>query len=130
MYEAVINLKISAEEVPLLRESVGWEKRETDYPLLFERCNFWVGTRNEKGMLVGFGYIVGMKLQHGYMEDIIVHPDFRKLGIGVKLVRTLIDEADRRGIEIVTTTYSDKHALFYEKCGFTTCSGGLWRKDK
>ncbi|QTD40478.1 GNAT family N-acetyltransferase [Sporosarcina sp. Te-1] len=128
MHDAVINVNISAEEVPVLRESVGWDKRETDYPLLFERCTFWVGIRNAEGLLIGFGYLTGMGLQHGYVEDIIVHPDYQQLGIGTKLVKTLIGEAERRGIEIVTVTYRAEHTGFYEKCGFTQCNGGIWRK--
>jgi ribosomal protein S18 acetylase RimI-like enzyme len=84
---------------------VGWEGRHSDYPILFERCNFWAGCRDSKNELIAFGYITGMGLQHGYMEDIIVHPQFQKKGLGQALVKKLLKEAERIGLEIVTLTY-------------------------
>ncbi|MDQ0169371.1 hypothetical protein [Paenibacillus tundrae] len=72
--EIVVNLPIKPNEVPALRELTGWEGRHSDYPVLFERCNFWAGLRGDQEELIAFGYISGMGLQHGYMEDIIVHP--------------------------------------------------------
>lgn len=126
--EITINLPIVAVEVPNLRELVGWDGRHSDYPTLLERCNFWAGLRDEENKLIAFGYIAGMGLQHGYMEDIIVHPDFQKKGIGESLVRKLLQEAERLGLEIVTLTYDSKHTSFYTRGGFTPCFGGLWRR--
>jgi predicted N-acetyltransferase YhbS len=108
---------------------VGWDGRHSDYPAIFERCNFWAGLRDEKNIeLIAFGYVAGMGLQHGYMEDIIVHPKFQKRGIGQALVKKLLQEAEQFGLEIVTLTYDSKHTSFYSESGFTPCSGGLWRK--
>ncbi|AYB38887.1 GNAT family N-acetyltransferase [Brevibacillus laterosporus] len=126
--EIIINLPIVADEVPNLRELVGWDGRYSDYPTLFERCNFWAGLRDEENKLIAFGYVAGMGLQHGYMEDIIVHPEYQKKGIGESLVRKLLQEAERVGLEIVTLTYDSKHTFFYTRSGFTPCSGGLWRR--
>ncbi|SDO50165.1 Acetyltransferase (GNAT) domain-containing protein [Paenibacillus sp. yr247] len=126
--EIIINLPIEAVEVPNLRELVGWGGRHSDYPILFDRCNFWAGLRDEENKLIAFGYVAGMGLQHGYMEDIIVHPEFQKKGIGEAVVRKLLQEAERVGIEIVTLTYDSKHTFFYTRSGFTPCSGGLWRR--
>ncbi|SDS13753.1 Acetyltransferase (GNAT) family protein [Paenibacillaceae bacterium GAS479] len=127
--EIIINPKLLEIEVPNLRESAGWERRDGDYPVLFERCNFWAGARDADGKLIAFGYITGMGLQHGYLEDVIVHPDYQKQGIGRKLIATLLEEAERQGLEIVTLTFAAKHLDFYQKCGFTHCSGGIWRKS-
>ncbi|MDK8181720.1 GNAT family N-acetyltransferase [Paenibacillus sp. UMB4589-SE434] len=127
--EIVINLPIEPHEVPTLRELVGWDGRHSDYPAIFERCNFWAGLRDEKNIeLIAFGNVAGMGLQHGYMEDIIVHPKFQKRGIGQALVKKLLQEAEQYGLEIVTLTYDSKHTSFYSESGFTPCSGGLWRK--
>ncbi|PFJ17149.1 GNAT family N-acetyltransferase [Bacillus cereus] len=124
----MINISIENNEVPNLREAVGWDRRDQDYPKLFERCNFWAGIRDSNGILIAFGYIVGMGLQHGYMEDIIVHPDFQQEGIGKQLVKKLLEEAADRGLEIVTLTFELKNLEFYQKCGFSSCPGGIWRK--
>jgi GNAT superfamily N-acetyltransferase len=126
-YKVFINIPINKNEVPELREMVGWGRRDEDYPILFERCNFWAGVRNEHDKLIAFGYVCGMGLEHGYMEDIIVHPDYQGKGIGSNLVKELLREAKRFGIRIVTVSYEENKTNFYKKCGFTTGSGGVWQ---
>ncbi|MDG5473492.1 GNAT family N-acetyltransferase [Jeotgalibacillus sp. ET6] len=123
-----INLPVGITEVPDLREAVGWGRRDQDYPLLLERCNFWAGIRNETGLLIGFGYVAGTGLEHGYLEDVMIHPHYHQRGLGGKLVSTLLNEAGKHGIEIVTVTFASKHTSFYEHNGFVLCDGGIWRK--
>ncbi len=125
----MINLSIEDKEVPLLRESVGWARRDQDYPLLFERCTFWAGMRGKHGELIAFGYLCGMGLEHGYIEDVIVHPAYQGLGIGAKLVKRLLVEAETVGIEVVTVTFDTKHASFYQRCGFTCGGEGFGEKE-
>ncbi|MFD1205245.1 GNAT family N-acetyltransferase [Sporosarcina contaminans] len=127
-YRININPSIYDNEVPDLREVIGWDRRDNDYPTLFKRCNFWAGVRNQEEKLIGFGYVSGMGLQHGYMEDILVHPQYQNQGIGAKLVKELLKESEKFGLEIVTLTFEPKHSNFYKTCGFLPCSGGLWRK--
>ncbi len=123
----IINIPISNNEVPELRELVGWGRRDKDYPTLFERCNFWAGARDENNNLIAFGYVCGMGLEHGYMEDIIVHPEYQGQGIGVELIKELLRESERFGLGIVTVTYEENKTYFYKKCGFTIGSGGVWQ---
>lgn len=52
------------------------------------------------------------------------------MGIGVELVRELLSKSERYGLEIVILTFDPQHKNFYETCGFTPCSGGLWKKQK
>lgn len=124
--KVMINIPISNNEVPDLRELVGWGRREGDYPAVFERCNFWAGVRDEDNKLIAFGYICGMGLEHGYMEDIIVHPHYQGRGIGVELVKALLKEAEQFGLKIVTVSYEEKNTNFYRMGGFTPGAGGVW----
>ncbi|MFD2412656.1 GNAT family N-acetyltransferase [Paenibacillus rhizoplanae] len=64
------------------------------------------------------------------MEDIIVHPDYQRRGVGQQLVKELLNESIRRGLTIVTLTYSRKHKEFYEKCGFSSTAAGIWRAEE
>ncbi|WP_405104498.1 GNAT family N-acetyltransferase [Paenibacillus sp. FSL K6-1217] len=115
--EIILNLPIQPHEVPVLRELVGWEGRQVDYPAVFERCNFWAGVRDEQSQqLIAFGYVAGMGLQHGYMEDILVHPEYQRKGLGQALVKRLLQEAEHVGLEIVTLTYDTKHMRIYRLC--------------
>lgn len=126
-FKVEINVQVTPEEVPELRAHVGWSRRDKDYPTLFERCNFWAGVKNENNKLIAFGYICGMGLEHGYMEDIIVHPDYQGSGIGLKLVKALLEEAERFGLEIITVSFEERNVNFYEKAGFTIGEGGVWQ---
>lgn len=105
-------------------------EEEIDCPLLLERCNFWAGVRDENNKLIAFGYVCGMGLEHGYMEDIIVHPDYQGQGIGCELVKELLRESERFGLGIVTVTYEENNKNFYKRCGFKPGSGGVWQTNK
>ncbi|GGE62862.1 GNAT family N-acetyltransferase [Priestia taiwanensis] len=129
VYRVIINMPIAKHEVPDLREMVGWERRDKDYPMLFEKCVYWGGIRNELDKLVAFAYVAGTGLQHGYLEDVNVHPAYQQKGIGKVLVQALLEEGKNRGIEIITCTFSEDNKEFYKKCGFSLCHGGLWQKN-
>lgn len=124
----LINPEIQNREVPDLREAVGWERRDSDYPALFEHCLFWGGLRDRTGSLIAFGYIAGPGIEHGYLEDVIVHPGYQGKGIGRALVQKLLQEAEKQAISIVTVTFEEKNSAFYKRCGFDPCHGGVWRK--
>lgn len=127
-YKVIINMPIANHEVPDIRELVGWGRRDKDYPTLFGRCNFWAGVRDETDdKLIAFGYVCGMGLEHGYLEDVMVHPEYHRQGIGKALVKELISESERFGLGIVTVTYDRHHTNFYEKSGFVPGSGGVWQ---
>ncbi|WP_047980436.1 GNAT family N-acetyltransferase [Ornithinibacillus contaminans] len=126
-YNVIINLPIANHEVPELRELIGWGRRDNDYPAIFERCNFWAGVRSEDNRLIAFGYVCGMGLEHGYLEDVMVHPDFQGQGIGVTLVKALLSESERFGLGIVTVSFEEENTNFYKTSGFTPSAGGVWQ---
>jgi GNAT superfamily N-acetyltransferase len=125
----MVNIPLQNHEVPDLRELIGWGRRDQDYLALFERCNFWVGAKDDAGRLIAFGYVCGMALEHGYMEDIMIHPNYQKQGFGEVLVKSLLDEAKKRGLLIVTVSLDEKPAAFYARCGFTISVSGVWQAD-
>jgi GNAT superfamily N-acetyltransferase len=124
-----IGLPIADHEVPNLCEAVGWERRDGDYPATFRDSLFWAGCRDDSGRLIGFVCITGPGLpqQHGYLENTLVHPAYQRRGIGTALVRRALEEAERYGLDLVTTTFAEEHTGFYEGCGFELCPGGEWR---
>jgi GNAT superfamily N-acetyltransferase len=122
-----LNLPLLPHEVPDLRAAVGWDRADADYPGLFERLLCWAGARDEAGQLIAFGYVAAPALSHGYLEDIMVHPQQQRRGLGIALVRRLLTEAQRAGVGVISTTYRGEHRAFYERCGFQWCDGGVWR---
>lgn len=55
------------------------------------------------------------------LEDMIVHPDFRRQGYGSKLVHYVVDFARRKDfkrITLLTDKVSEESQVFFEKLGF------------
>ena len=58
-------------------------------------------------------------------EDLIVHPDYRGLGIATALVRFVIDEARRRGVlrlTLLTDMQNERAQALYRRLGFADSS--------
>lgn len=67
--------------------------------------------------------LVELKFLHkgskaGHIEDIAVHPDFQRRGIGKAMVAHLIGVAKEKGCYKVTLSCKNELTAFYEKCGF------------
>lgn len=54
----------------------------------------------------------------GHIEDVAVHPDYQRRGIGKALVLFLVEESKKQGCYKVILDCKDELAVFYEKCGF------------
>jgi ribosomal protein S18 acetylase RimI-like enzyme len=85
----------------------------------------WVGAFSA-GRLIGFVHVVWDGGTHAFILDTMVDPDFRRLGIGRDLVRTVTDEAFRAGCDWVHVDYEPEYVTFYQRaCGFRPTSAGL-----
>ena len=81
----------------------------------------------EGARLVGFVNVAWDGGIHAFILDTTVHPDWRKRGIGVALVRKAAEEAHSRGMEWLHVDYEAHLAHFYERCGFRPTHAGLMR---
>jgi glucosamine-phosphate N-acetyltransferase len=61
----------------------------------------------------------------GHIEDVAVHRDFQKQGIGAALVQHLTEQARKMGCYKVVLNCFDQLAPFYEKLGFRRHDVGL-----
>jgi ribosomal protein S18 acetylase RimI-like enzyme len=77
--------------------------------------------------LIGFVNVVGDGGAHAFILDTTVHPDFRRHGIGLELVRCAAEEARDRGAEYLHVDFAREHAGFYRRCGFRPTAAGLLR---
>jgi GNAT superfamily N-acetyltransferase len=75
--------------------------------------------------LVGFVNVVGDGGLHAFVIDPTVHPDLRRHGIGLGLVRCAADEARDLGAEWLHVDYAPELAQFYQRCGFRPTPAGL-----
>lgn len=86
------------------------------------------------GRVVGAAtLIVEQKLIHGghragRIEDVVVDRQFRRQGIGRRLIEGLCDLAAERGCYKVVLCCAEDNVGFYERCGFRLHEVGM-RKD-
>jgi ribosomal protein S18 acetylase RimI-like enzyme len=80
-----------------------------------------------EGRLVGFVKVAWDGGDHAFLLDPTVHPDFRRRGIGVALVRSAAAMAAEAGVEWLHTDYEPHVAGFYAAAGFRPTEAALLR---
>ncbi len=110
----------TAEEFVTLRAACGWGAVD---PAIAERALTagLIGVVARDGdRLAGFGRVVGDGVLYFYIQDVIVHPDFRGRGVGRLIVEALLAEVLRQapvGATIGLMAAAGKEG-FYQKFGF------------
>ena len=80
------------------------------------------------GKLVGMGRVLSDGVSDAYIQDVVVHPDFRKQGIGGKIVKFLVAELERHGIDWIALVGEPGTEKFYSNLGFEEKKGFLlWK---
>ncbi|PFJ05421.1 GNAT family N-acetyltransferase [Bacillus cereus] len=129
MKEYVIKNKIpSLEEYKYLCDSVGW----TDY-MNFEvaekslQNSIYCITVNDNNRIVGMGRIIGDGAIYFYIQDIVVHPDYQKNGIGKKIMNTLVEYLNQNAPDkaFIGLFASPGKTSFYEKYDFKDYSPNM-----
>lgn len=116
----VFSLPPTAEEFVELRSACGWGAVE---PTIAERAlaaGMVNAVARDGDRLAGFGRVVGDGVLYFYLQDVIVHPDYRGQGVGRLIVETLLADVLRRapvGATIGLMAAAGKEG-FYEKFGF------------
>lgn len=85
----------------------------------------WVAV-DAAGAPVGFAHVVAME-NHLHLEELDVHPDHGRRGLGARLVRSVLAAAREAGYPAVTlTTFGHVawNAPFYERMGFRRLEPG------
>ncbi|UNO43787.1 GNAT family N-acetyltransferase [Streptomyces sp. MST-110588] len=86
----------------------------------------WIAARRD-GRLTGFVNVVGDGGEHAFVLNTTVHPDQRRRGLGVRLVRAAAEAARGRGATWLHVDYEEHLTGFYARCGFGTTAAGLMR---
>ncbi|MNC36086.1 Acetyltransferase (GNAT) family protein [compost metagenome] len=114
---------LTLEELDTLLQSHSWnmplERLEETMRLSWG----WITARSEEGDLAGFVQVLSDGYRHAYIMRLIVHPDFRRQGIGSAIMEELmrILRQNRLLPTLVSTPGND---AFYRKFGFTEDSHG------
>ena len=99
-----------------LYNNVGWweERKEQDIDKMLKQEVSVGAWKND--VLIGFARAVSDGRFRAYIEDVVIHKEFQKLGIGTKLVSVLLEELSH--IDVVSLFSEDDLIPFYEKNNF------------
>jgi glucosamine-phosphate N-acetyltransferase len=80
-------------------------------------------------LVVGYGKVIVDRKREGrpagLIEDIWVHENYRKTGIGKNIMENLIELAKKRDCYKVVLICAEHNIGFYEKCGFHLHQHGM-----
>jgi len=116
---------VSSRELNELFQTNNWQVADTE-KLEKSINNSWghITARNEGGALIGFVQVLSDGIMHAYILRMIVHPDYRKRGIGTQIMTELMKILNENGLKpaLVATAGND---TFYGKFGFRSECKGL-----
>jgi GNAT superfamily N-acetyltransferase len=108
-----------------LREAVGWNRRDEDYPAALSGYWATVGGFDTTSQLVAWCAILSDGVRHAVLIDVIVHPALQRQGVGLALVARAIEHIQAHNITLVHVDFIPEHTTFYQRCGFQTGLGGI-----
>ena len=121
----VLNTSVSPQAICDLRESVGWDRAEEDYPAVLRGYWATVGGLNTANELVAWCAILSDGVRHAVLLDVIVHPSYQRKGVGKMLIATAVKRIQAHGITIIHVDFEPETTAFYAACGFQVGLGGI-----
>ena len=110
---------VSAKALSDLRESVGWNRMESEYknPLMTSYYHIAAYAENE---LIGYVDCVSNGVTDAYVQDLMVHPNYQGKGIGTQILTKVIEEHKHNDIYL---RYFKQNPVvkLYERLGFVIC---------
>ena len=111
--------------VRALYESAGWWEGGDRIEAIPEmvRGTFCFAGAFEGGRMIGMARAISDGASDAYIQDVVVHPDARRRGVGAALVSFLRDFCQAAGIVWVGLIGEPGTGQFYERLGFRRMEG-------
>lgn len=118
-YQAV--REAPTESVVELYKAGGWWKEDPAWrqviPTMIERSHCFMIARDGT-QIVGMGRAISDGVSDAYIQDVVVLPSHRGMGIGAELVRRLAAHCASQGITWIGLVAEPGTSAFYERLGF------------
>ncbi len=111
----------NVEEFIALRSKVGWGELDAKLAQVSLNNSLFHVTMYFKGKLIGMGRVVGDDAMYFYIQDVVVDPDYQRLGIGAALMDKIegyLFESAKKGATIGLLSAQGKES-FYAHYGYT-----------
>jgi GNAT superfamily N-acetyltransferase len=116
------DLPVSPEEIIALRRSVGWPTGG-DYERILREDVFHISARLQ-GRLVGFAQVVGSPHGDLLLQDVCVHPDLQRKGVGTRLVDMALQVCGTLSPQGLNVLFEERNLPFFRRFGFRILHGG------
>lgn len=123
--EITRNGAVDSDEIEALRTDVGWEQTGGTYEQILERLYSHYTARISDKSLVGYVSVISDGVADAFIVDLMVHPNHQGKGLGRRLVKRVVADAKRAGIQCVQVTFEERLAPFYSRSGFHIFGGGI-----
>ncbi|OPY38907.1 MAG: Acetyltransferase (GNAT) family protein [Methanoregula sp. PtaU1.Bin051] len=114
-------------QIVMLYRAGGWWKEgynERGIPdLISGSFLFAVAVDTTLNKAVGMGRVISDGISDGYIQDLVVLPEYRKCGIGNRIVSELLGACKQRGLGWIGLISQPGCEQFYEKLGFKKMEG-------
>ena len=115
------------EEIVELYKSAGWWNDTPDarviIPAMIRGSFRFMVARVPKGRIVGMARVISDGCSDAYIQDVVVLPSYRKLGIGRELIRQLTEYCISREIAWIGLVAEPGTREFYEELGYGPLAG-------
>lgn len=127
--EFIYNKPTLSKEIADLREAVGWSRMESSYsnPLLTSYYHISV---YDGSALIGYIDCVSNGVTDAYIQDLMIHPNYQKHGIGTKLMNDMLAYLKSRHIFMISVIFEERLRPFYERFGFCSMLSGQMQTDE
>lgn len=118
--------RLSREELVELYDSVGWTAYTRDPDTLAEGVagSLHVVTARVDGRLAGLARVVGDGATICYLQDVLVHPDHQRTGLGRRLLDAVFAPFAHVRQHVLITDGEPGQRAFYRALGFSA-----WGED-
>jgi ribosomal protein S18 acetylase RimI-like enzyme len=124
-FQIIKNEQVEPGEIEDLREQVGWDRCEGTYGQILQNVHAYYSVRNRDASLIGFVSVLSDGVADAFLLDLMIHPAYQRSGLGKRLVRKVITDMKRSGMQCVQVTFGDELEPFYARCGFHIFKGGI-----
>jgi spermidine synthase len=111
--------KVNIDELVHLYKTAGWwdEGDVERLALMIKKTYLFVGAYDGE-RLIGMGRCLSDGISDAYIQDVTVLPEYRRQGIGGKIIKALVTKLYERSIMWVSLIGEPGTQHFYEELGF------------
>lgn len=117
----------NVEEIADLYRAGGWWKETYEAAgltlLLQGSFAFAVAIDRRTSRLAGMGRVISDGVSDGYVQDLVVLPEYRRAGIGKQIVARLVEACRAKGVLWIGLIAEPGSERFYEALGFEVMPG-------